>query len=112
MKSIIMSLKIVQSECFPVESSNPKVQMAREVKIAVVFSRLTEIDTINEKFSCEATLFASWVEILSSLNKGDSDVFYFDPDSQWDPQLYIDNAIGEVKEKDVKYHIEKFHQVH
>jgi hypothetical protein len=26
----------------------------------------------------------------------------------WDPQLYIDNAIGDVKEKDVKYRIGKY----
>ena len=25
----------------------------------------------------------------------------------WDPQIYIDNAIGDVKEKDVKYRLEK-----
>lgn len=104
-----MSIKRAQSVCLPLESHSQKPQAAREVKIAVVFSRLTEIDTINEKFSCEATLFASWIENLSSLSKGDSDVLYFDPDSQWDPHLYIDNAIGEVKEKDVKYHIEKFY---
>lgn len=101
---------------------------AKEVRVSIVFTRLGEIDTINERFSCEATLFITWRESTSILQKcvdppdaataaalsssnvvagADSNSYYWDASKLWDPQLYIDNAIGDVKEKDVKFRLEK-----
>lgn len=85
---------------------------AKEVKVSIIFTRIGEIDTINEKFSCEATLFITWTENLSEkdedfkreINNNNVNSKLF-----WDPQLYIDNAIGDVKEKDVKYRVGKFY---
>ena len=144
---------------------------ARTVAVSVLFTRLGEIDTINEKFSCEATLFITWNESASILqstaanrknakkalslnnnnvgniskyngqndpidsnqdaignnsNNNDDDdddddkddededdeeeeTFTCDLSSLWDPQLYVDNAIGDLKEKDVKYNLKKFY---
>ena len=83
---------------------------AKEVKVSVVFTRLNEIDTMNEKFSCEASIFASWVDYPNDLVKSqdEEDAYFWDPENHWDPQLYIDNAIGEIKEKDVKYNFERY----
>lgn len=57
---------------------------AKEVKISVIFTRLGEIDTMNEKFSCEATIFASWLDDIDSLQKSndDQDSYYWDPVSK------------------------------
>jgi hypothetical protein len=86
---------------------------AKEVKVSIIFTRIGEIDTINERFSCEATLFITWIESLkeksqefiheiTQTNNLESKLF-------WDPQLYIDNAIGDIKEKDVKFRIVRFY---
>ncbi|CAF0938693.1 unnamed protein product [Brachionus calyciflorus] len=88
-----------------------KYPNAREVKVSIMFTRLAEIDTINERFSCEATLFITWCETSNIIKNIDDEMCYLDPKQLWDPQLYIDNAIGDVKEKDVKYRVERFFNV-
>jgi hypothetical protein len=84
---------------------------AKEVKVSVIFTRLNEVDTMNEKFSCEATIFASWIDYADDLQKSvdDEDAYFWDHENHWDPQLYIDNAIGDIKEKDVKYNFERYY---
>jgi hypothetical protein len=123
---------------------------ARTVAVSILFTRLGEIDTINEKFSCEATIFVTWNESESILqssyttiykqhmispkdgtndpisddNKEDKnsgeenededeyeETFVCDLRKLWDPQLYVDNAIGDVKEKDVKYNLKKLYDM-
>ncbi len=93
---------------------------AREVKVSIIFSkknfqhfffvyleiifsflflfkaRLGEIDTINEKFSCEATLFITWIEnkqLFEKSYENENGVISYDWDTSklWDPQLYIDS---------------------
>ena len=69
---------------------------AKEVKVSIIFTRLGEIDTINERFSCEATLFITGSENLNMLKKCDQEnsednSYYWDPKTFWDPQLYIDS---------------------
>ena len=69
---------------------------AKEVKVSIIFTRLGEIDTINERLSCEATLFITWSENLNMLKKCDQEnsednSYYWDPKTFWDPQLYIDS---------------------
>ncbi len=81
----------------PTEYKNPdKLPEAKEVQISIVFTRLGEIDTINERFSCEATLFISWCESINMLKKcnaenHDDDTYFWNPENFWDPQLYIDS---------------------
>ena len=103
LKNIRFTKRQKQSTCGLREIS------AKEVKVSVVFTRLNEIDTMNEKFSCEATIFASWMDSMNELKKSvdEEGTYVWDPENHWDPQLYIDNAIGEIKEKDVKYNFER-----
>jgi hypothetical protein len=80
---------------------------------------------VNEKFNCEATIFASWQEDMQSLkvyndnsaqananeeetDEAEDQILCWNSNNFWDPKLYIDNSIGEIKEKDVKYRIEVF----
>ena len=75
---------------------------AKQVKVSIIFTRLGEIDTINERFSCEATLFISWQENIEMLKKCDSensedDTYYWDPKNFWDPQLYIDSNFNTLR---------------
>jgi hypothetical protein len=96
-----------------------------------------EIDTIKENFSCEATLFVTWrenVEMFENCYIQESNTYTWDSKNLWDPQLCnqkttfipnfrtnlnffknilhttkdVDNAIGEVIEKDVKFRLDKF----
>ena len=69
---------------------------AKEVKISIIFTRIGEIDTINERFSCEATLFITWRENTSILQKCkiedlEDTSYFWDSKTLWDPQLYIDS---------------------
>ena len=59
--------------------------------VLIKYSTLGEIDTINEKFSCDATLFITWRENADVLKKCDTDddnSYYWDSKNLWDPQLY------------------------
>lgn len=67
---------------------------AKEVRVSVIFTRLDNVDTINERFACEATLFISWdehISIFKQVENGDGDTYHWDPENFWDPQLYIDS---------------------
>jgi hypothetical protein len=66
-------------------SLNNKNTTAREVKVSVVFTRLGEIDTINERFACEATLFVTWCEDIDILEKNEFDIQ--NDDYIWDPKM-------------------------
>lgn len=79
---------------------------SREVKVSIMFTRLGEIDTINERFSCEATLFFTWSEPITCSAQIEDDYKWKSKDF-WDPQIYIENAIGDIKEKDVKHRVGK-----
>lgn len=58
-----------------------------------------EIDTINERFSCEATLFITWLENTDLFEKendaleGTYERLEWDTSKMWDPQLYIDSKL-------------------
>jgi hypothetical protein len=96
---------------------NPQV-----VRVSVTFTRINEIDTVNEKFMCEATIYATWYEDIQGLNVysdgiandgqqtkslDDANKLYcWNPNNLWDPQFYIENVVGDIKEKDVKYQIQ------
>ena len=63
---------------------------AKEVKISVIFTRIGEIDTVNERFSCDATLFIKWKEntnILQKCNANDihDNSYFWDSKKLWDP---------------------------
>ncbi|CAF3167192.1 unnamed protein product [Rotaria socialis] len=66
-------------------STLPKVKPPREVSLRVKFIRLGEVNTLHEKFYAEVVIEARWL---------------YDPDATaWNPNLYVKNALGDVKQE-------------
>lgn len=58
-----------------------------------VFLKIGDIDTLNEKFMAEAFIEARWVDRdLSPSTK-------YNPETMWNPKLYIVNGLGELKQQ-------------
>jgi len=53
----------------------------------LLLARLGEIDTILEKFSCDATLFITWIEDYELFENDDPESCEWDTKKLWDPQL-------------------------
>jgi hypothetical protein len=72
---------------------------------------LGEIDTLNEKYQAQAAIESRWVVDIDklssdlssddqkSLSDGKSITLTNYPQRHWHPQLYIENAIGDLKEQ-------------
>jgi hypothetical protein len=72
---------------------------------------LGEIDTLNEKYQAQASIESRWVvdfdKLLSGLSFDDQQRLLDGKsislprysDSHWHPQLYIENALGDLKEQ-------------
>ena len=69
------------------------------VKFFVVFLRLGEIDNVQERFQADAYIESCWEDDSIEGKK-------FDPNIHWDPEIYIENVVGNFKQ-DVKYRVEK-----
>ncbi|CAF4199370.1 unnamed protein product [Rotaria magnacalcarata] len=88
------------------------------VGIRLMFQRIGEIDTLNEKYQAQASIEARWIipfdelfEILppndqNSLNQGKSVSLIKYADNHWYPQLFIENAVGDLKEQ-IRYTAKK-----
>ncbi|UJR34994.1 hypothetical protein I4U23_027770 [Adineta vaga] len=63
------------------------------VELRLVFLKIGEIDTLKEQFQAEAFIQARWSEPTL---KG-TDIDSFDPNKFWNPLLYIDNSVGDLK---------------
>jgi hypothetical protein len=89
-----------------------------EVSIRLMFLRIGEIDTLNEKYQAQASIEARWpIEFfqLSSdissedqkrLMGGKSITLHKYADSHWHPHIFIENAIGDLKEQ-IRYSAKK-----
>ena len=76
-----------------------------------MFFRIGEIDTLNEKYQAQASIESRWTteaeKILSELsenekdrlNRGKSISLNKYAESHWHPQLFIENALGDLKEQ-------------
>ena len=73
------------------------ISSTRNVEVKIEFVRIGEID---EKFHAEIRITASWIEIANL------EMTRYDPEIDWNPQIYISNLISESKEKN-NYEIEK-----
>jgi hypothetical protein len=83
-----------------------------------MFLRLGEIDTLNEKYQAQASIEARWVvdfEKLAANLSPDDQKHLWDgksvtlnkyAESHWHPQLYIENALGDLKEQ-IRYSAKK-----
>jgi hypothetical protein len=70
------------------------------VQIYLIFLRIGEIDNVKERFQADAYLEASWEDNSVDIKNG------FNPHQNWDPELFIENAVGNLKQ-DIKYRVEK-----
>lgn len=68
----------------------------RTVEVLVQFCRIGEIDTMNEKFQAEIYIESKWTEKEFIEN--------YDPKINWNPCIYIDNAIQLAKEE-INYYV-------
>ena len=66
-------------------------EQPRIVQVTVEFIKLGEIDTMNEKYSAEVLIESKWLEPEFITN--------YSLDRHWNPQLYIENALQDPKEK-------------
>ena len=64
----------------------------RDVQVTIEFIRLGEIDTMNEKYNAEICIESKWVE-------KDNNFQNYNPEQHWNPQLFIENALQEPREK-------------
>ncbi|CAF4528949.1 unnamed protein product [Rotaria sp. Silwood1] len=81
------------------------------VGIRLMFIRIGEIDTLNEKYQAQASIEARWVvpsvNFFSTLSPLDQDAFNRGKsvslikytETNWHPQLFIENALGDLKEQ-------------
>jgi hypothetical protein len=74
-----------------------------KVYIQISYTKILDIDTINQRFQAEALIESKWFD--PNLNSLDD---YIDERKIWKPDIYIENAIKDVRE-DVTYKIVPFH---
>lgn len=69
------------------------------VNLYAIFQKIIEIDNLREQYRANVYIEASWED-----NTITDDVF--DSNKYWTPKIYIENAVGKMKQA-VKYKIEK-----
>jgi hypothetical protein len=94
----------------PNESSR-HLNKTTKVYVRLMFLRVGEIDTLNEKYQAHAAIEARWLidinKLSSSLSLDDHKLLIEGKsislikygESHWHPQLYIENAVGDLKEQ-------------
>ncbi|CAF1312098.1 unnamed protein product [Adineta ricciae] len=93
---------------------SPSSDKLTVVHVRLVFLRIGEIDTLNERYQAHASIESRWTvshdKFLSTITateqerliKGKSISLDKYEQSHWHPQLYIENALGDLKEQ-IKY---------
>jgi hypothetical protein len=70
-----------------------------DVFIQVNITKINDIDTVNQRFQAEAIIESKWYDpSITSIHDT------IDPNKIWKPELYIENAINDVKE-DTRYRV-------
>ena len=69
---------------------DPNSKLTKYVEVYIRFLSFGEIDTMNEKYQAEILIESKW-----SL---DGDLSSYDPKIDWNPKLYVENALNDVKE--------------
>ncbi len=82
-----------------------------KVFIRLMFLRIGEIDTLNEKYQAKASIEARWAtdlgELSSNLSSNDQQrlengkpvVLHKYAETHWHPQLSVENVFGDIKEQ-------------
>jgi hypothetical protein len=60
------------------------------VEVSIRFLSIGEIDTMNEKYQAEILIESKW-----NLD----DLLTYDPKVDWNPKLYVENALNDCKEQ-------------
>jgi len=91
---------------------------ATKVHIRLMFLRVGEIDTLNERYQAHIAIEARWTIDIDKLSptlssddqnrliEGKSISLLNYCESHWHPQLYIENAVGDLKEQ-IRYSAKK-----
>ena len=66
--------------------------LTKYVEVSVRFLSVGEIDTMNEKYQAEIYVESKWPA-------DDPKLTTYDPKVNWNPQLYVENALQDVKEQ-------------
>jgi len=103
------------------ESSNEAsedLKLGTKVYIRLMFLRVGEIDTLNERYQAQVAIEARWSIDINNLSgsisssdeqdliEGKSISLVNYNKSHWYPQLYIENAVGDLKEQ-IRYSAKK-----
>lgn len=83
-----------------VNNENIKKSSPVTVQIYLIFLRVGEIDNVKERFQADAYFEACWEDESVDIKTG------FDPRQNWEPELFIENAVGNLKQ-DIKYKVER-----
>lgn len=83
----------------------------REVQVRVIFLRVGDIDTLNEKFFAEILVESKWEEPRLSTEFDCSLIYNEEKElnnahNYWNPKVYIENALNDPKQT-VHYKIKK-----
>ncbi|UJR35037.1 hypothetical protein I4U23_027813 [Adineta vaga] len=100
------------------DSSAMNSNRAMKVYVRLMFLRIGEIDTLNEKYQAQAAIESRWSVDLQKLlpnlspeeqqrlTQGKSVSLIKYAENNWHPQLYIENALGDLKEQ-IRYSAKK-----
>lgn len=80
-----------------VDEAVDTVQWPVQIRTSIEFLSIGEVDTLNEKFQAEVRIISKWFDNRADKKK-------YDRKKDWNPKLFIENAMHDVKEK-IKYKI-------
>lgn len=82
--------------CLPVHRSHPHLKL---VEVRVEFITFGEVDTFNEQFKAHVLVRSRWFE--------DGHIEEYDPKKDWNPKLFVDNAIPEKYYEEIRYKMQQ-----
>lgn len=69
------------------------------VEVRVEFITFGEVDTFNEQFKAHVLVRSRWFE--------DGQIEEYDPKKDWNPKLFVDNAIPEKYYEEIRYKLQQ-----
>lgn len=109
-----MSVKLTKVNSLPIlihnSSSSPSLlngcplasrshQRPKLVEVRVEFITFGEVDTFNEQFKAHVLVRSRWFE--------DGHIEEYDPKKDWNPKLFVDNAIPEKYYEEIRYKMQQ-----
>ena len=85
----------------PLRSISLITSIPRLVEVHVVFLQIGEVDTISEKYQATVKIKARWFE--------NSNITEYDPNLNWNPKIFIENALNEKFKEEITYETVRFY---